>query len=405
MADSSLTIAQQEFRKSVRLFAREHLSTARDTYSLATSASQWQERFRSTKPIYQAAVAAGLLKAQIPAPLGGTSAGFVDMALMVEELYSVDTSASLTILGTGLGLTPLIFGGTPELQKKFLAPFLSGEGAPLASLVFSEPWGSANFADDSGEGFRTTAIWATNCSGWDDRGADLHCVVCRIPSSPRGVRSEVALLLVTRDDIAANEPQAYTVIEHPPTLGHTAVNGAHVRFTDLRVPKANLLAPPGAGASIVEATFTGSGALVGAMAVGIMRQTFAAALNWAKTEKRGSNEYMIEKQSVADLLVQIKTRLEASRSLCRRAAAAFPHAKLGAELCYQSKIFCSEAAVASVQDAINLVGVSAYRRDLPFAGLLEDAMVLPIFDGGNVGVRRRQIEALMKQEDYDGLED
>ena len=158
MADSSLTIAQQEFRKSVRLFAREHLSTARDTYSLATSASQWQERFRSTKPIYQAAVAAGLLKAQIPAPLGGTSAGFVDMALMVEELYSVDTSASLTILGTGLGLTPLIFGGTPELQKKFLAPFLSGEGAPLASLVFSEPWGSANFADDSGEGFRTTAV-------------------------------------------------------------------------------------------------------------------------------------------------------------------------------------------------------------------------------------------------------
>lgn len=215
----------------------------------------------------------------------------------------------------------------------------------------------------------------------------------------------MALLLVTRADIAANEPSAYTVIEHPPTLGHTAVNGAHIRFTNLRVPKSNLLAPGGAGADIVEMTFTGSGALVGAMAVGIQRQAFAAALQWAKTEKRGSREAMIEKQSVADLLVQIKTRLEASRALCRRAAAAFPHAKLGAELCYQSKIFCSESAVASVQDSINLVGVSAYRRDLPFAGLLEDAMVLSIFDGGNVGVRRRQIEALFKKDGYDGLED
>lgn len=158
MTDSNITEAQREFRNSVRSFAEKHLSTARETYSLATAASQWQERFRSTQPIYKAAVDAGLIKAQIPAPLGGASMGFVDMALMVEELYSVDTSASLTILGTGLGLTPLIFGGAPELQKKFLAPFLSGEGTPLASLVFSEPWGSANFADDSGDGFRTTAV-------------------------------------------------------------------------------------------------------------------------------------------------------------------------------------------------------------------------------------------------------
>lgn len=215
----------------------------------------------------------------------------------------------------------------------------------------------------------------------------------------------MALLLVTRADVAANDPNAFTVLEHPPTLGHTAVNGPHVRYSNLRVPKANLLAPPGAGAALVEATFTGSGALVGAMAVGIQRQAFRAALHWAKTSTRGSAAPVIEKQSVADLLVQIKTRLEASRALCRRAAAAFPHAKLGAELCFQSKIFGSESAVASVQDAINLVGVSAYRRDLPFAGLLEDATVLPIFDGGNVGVRRRQVEGLFKVDGYDGLEE
>jgi hypothetical protein len=34
--------------------------------------------------------------------------------------------------------------------------------------------------------------------------------------------------------------------------------------------------------------------------------------------------------------------------------------------------------------------------------LLEDAAVLPIFDGGNVGVRRRQLEKILQGEDYDG---
>jgi nitroalkane oxidase len=104
-------------------------------------------------------------------------------------------------------------------------------------------------------------------------------------------------------------------------------------------------------------TFAASCPLVGAMAVGIMRQAFSAALAWAKTERRGGKETMINKQSVADLLIKMKTRLEASRALAWKAANAFGRTKYGAELCYEAKIFCSESAVETVQDAINLVGV------------------------------------------------
>ena len=35
---------------------------------------------------------------------------------------------------------------------------------------------------------------------------------------------------------------------------------------------------------------------------------------------------------------------------------------------------------------------------------MQDALVLPIFDGGNVGVRRRQIEKIFGMDDYDPLE-
>jgi hypothetical protein len=37
---------------------------------------------------------------------------------------------------------------------------------------------------------------------------------------------------------------------------------------------------------------------------------------------------------------------------------------------------------------------------MPFSKLLEDAACLPLFDGGNVGVRRRQLEEILRRDDY-----
>ncbi|KAK5045240.1 hypothetical protein LTR84_009346 [Exophiala bonariae] len=420
MIDFELSPEQSAVRNAIRAFANAHLRNARSLYEPSNSPHvNWEDRFRSTKPIYEEAVKAGLIQAQVPKHLGGGGGPLIEAAIVVEELYAVETSASLSILATGLGLTPLIMGASAEQQQIFLQPFLSGTGAPLASLVFSEPEGSANFAETGAPGFQTLAvlegddyiingekIWATNCSGWDDKGADLQCVLCRIveSSSAQDVRGQTAIIIVTRDDIERNQPEAFEVLRHPETLGMTAVNGPHIRFNNLRVPVGNLLAPPGKGADLVELTFTASAAIVGAMGVGIMRQTFDSALAWAKSDSRGSKEPMINKQSVADLLIKIKTRCEATRALVWKAAHAFGRTRNGAELCYEAKIFGSDSAVASVMDAISLVGVSAYSRAHPFGGLLQDAVVLPIFDGGNVGVRRRQIEKIFKESTYDAWE-
>lgn len=59
------------------------------------------------------------------------------------------------------------------------------------------------------------------------------------------------------------------------------------------------------------------------MGVGIMRQTFERVLTWAKSDTRGSKEVIIQKQSVADLLIKIKTRCEATRALVWKAAHCF----------------------------------------------------------------------------------
>ena len=43
---------------------------------------------------------------------------------------------------------------------------------------------------------------------------------------------------------------------------------------------------------------------------------------------------------------------------------------------------------------------SSYAKDTVFPQLLNEAMCLPLFDGGNVGVRRRALEKIIAADNY-----
>ncbi|KAL1644594.1 hypothetical protein SLS61_008760 [Didymella pomorum] len=291
MVNFLLSTEQRALRATVSDFAHDVLSTAPKLYDdLPTQTT----RFRSTLPIYRSAVSAGLIKGQVPVPYGGESASMLDAAIVVEELYAVEPSTALTILGTGLGLTPLILAANEEQRQRFLTPFTRTEGERLASFVHSEPGGTANWLRKGSPGLQTTAfqdgdewvvngekLWTTNSGGWDSRGADVQCVVCRQgrPNEPQDPAvdpsANILMLVITREDITNNAPGAYEVLSDPELGGHKSTSGPHTRFTNLRVPAANLLAKPGEGAKLVEKTFGMSAAIVGAIVV-YRKQAIAA---------------------------------------------------------------------------------------------------------------------------------
>lgn len=317
----------------------------------------------------------------------------IEAAILVEEMYSVEPAASLTIFSTGLGLTPMNLTGKPE-HKEFLEPFLSGQGEPLASMVFSEPGGVANWLEKGAPGLNTTAslegeewilngekvrtafrtvfpttdsktqIWATNSAGWDFEGADLQCVVCRTttPSSDEPADA-IMILLVTIADIKRNAPGAFKVLRHVSTAGHTACSGPHIKYTNLRVPAKNVLCPPGTGASIVLGAFDCTAVLVGAMSVGVMRAAFDATLAFAKGDNRRGATDLLTRQAVADLLSGIKMQTEACRALTWKAANCLENGPgdydARRELALAAKIYCSDACTKAVTDAINVVGMYA----------------------------------------------
>lgn len=154
MVDFTLTKAQTALRNNARTFAQSVLSGAPELYSQHSSQNA---RFQATLPIYRSAIQAGLIKGQVPVPLGGTSESLVDAAIVVEEFFAVEPSMALTILGTGLGLTPLILAGNEKLWGQFLKRFLVQEGEPIAAFVHSEPGGTANWLEKGAPGLGTTA--------------------------------------------------------------------------------------------------------------------------------------------------------------------------------------------------------------------------------------------------------
>lgn len=405
--DFTLTPQQRELQLESRRFARDVLAGAREAESLPTP----EQRFLATRPVYEAMVAAGFLRKCIPAPAGGENQGLIDMAIMAEEFYSVNASVTLTMLGTVLGVLPILLGGTPEQCSRLLAPFLTKSGAPLAGFCSSEPGGSANAASPPpGEGVRTTAKlqgdhwiingrkkWVSSATGWDRKGADVLCVVCRTdPDAPPDKSISI---------IAVERPSSGIVFERAiDALGHRAHLTPQFGFENVAAPRHNLLGQQGSGLALTAASFTGTAALVGVFGVALMRAAFEFALHFARTERRGGIHPIIEHQAVGYALADAKTAIESARYLNWRACHAVDTQSPAAdELAIQAKIYGSETAVRVITDLMRVVGVDSYDHELPLGRFLQDALALPIFDGGNMGIRRRQLHTMLKQPNYDPL--
>jgi nitroalkane oxidase len=405
--DFRLTASQRELQLQSRAFAKQVLRPAIEADALPTP----EERFAATKPAYEAMVAAGFLRKCVPLSAGGESAGLTDTAIIVEEFYAVNASVTLTLIGTVLGLLPLLIGGTNEQRSRLLPPFLKQAGAPLAAFCATEPGGSANAASPPpGEGVRTTArfssdrwiiqgrkSWVSSATGWDRQGADLLSVLCRNdPDAP--AERGISIILVER-------PATGLVFERAiDSMGHRAHLLPQFALEGVSVPGDNVLGSPGGGLALTAACFVGAAALVGIFAVGVMRMAFDFVLGFARQERRGGIHPIIEHQAVGYALADAKIAMEATRGLCWRAFQAVDMQSPGAEeLAIEAKVFGSETAVRVLTDLMRVVGVESYDHALPLGRLLQDALALPLFGGGNIGVRRRRMHAILQRPDYDPL--
>ena len=77
-------------------------------------------------------------------------------------------------------------------------------------------------------------MWATSSAGWDFKGPDLSCVVCRcidedLVATASHPRDLIMVILVTRADIERSGPGSFVVLKDIETPGHKAVSGPHIK--------------------------------------------------------------------------------------------------------------------------------------------------------------------------------
>jgi alkylation response protein AidB-like acyl-CoA dehydrogenase len=409
--DFTLSESQRELQKNAKAFAEGVLGPV--VGSIDRAADGW-ESFLAGREAYREMAHAGFTKSFIPVEYGGAGFSMLDFAIAAEELTCVDVNVPTTLLGSGLGLQPVIQYGTAEQKERFLRPFADdSEGDLLASYAFTDVGGGANFdSPDPAGGIQTMARrdgdewvitgekhYTTNGTGWDKTGCQLYTVVCRTDPTA-GADEALAVIAVP------GASPGITVVDVYDKVGHRGVVTPRVHFHEVRVPADNLIGQPGRqGKRIVAGAFSWTAALIGAACVGTMRAAFEYALAFARTEKRLGTAPIIEHQNVGFMLADIKMRIEACRYLTWKACHDFERtAGRAQELAIMTKVYCSEAAVATIYDCMRVVGISSYPKTLaPLERIMRDAMVFPLYDGGNQGVRRRQLHEMLRQPGYDSM--
>ncbi|MGH8933943.1 MAG: acyl-CoA dehydrogenase family protein [Egibacteraceae bacterium] len=407
--DFTLSPEQRELQQNARAFAESVLADAAATIDRIADPV---EAFRAGRAAFTEFAKAGFTKAFIPPEHGGGGFSTLAFALAAEELARVDVNVPTTLLGSALGLRPIIQFGSHEQKERFLRPFVDdADGSLLASFAFTDVGGGANYdSDDPNAGMQTFARqegdclivsgekhYATNGTGWNGDGATLYTVVCRTDPG-KGASDSLAVVVVPGD------AQGVEIVDVYDKLGQRGIVTPRVHFNSVEVPADHLLGQPGDGKRIVSGAFSWTAALIGAACVGTMRAAFEHALEFARREHRLGPVPIIEHQNVGFMLADIKMRIEAARYMTWKACHYLDATDgAGEELAIMTKVYCSELAVQVVYDAMRLVGVESYTRKTPLERLMRDALVYPLYDGGNMGVRRRQLHNIFRQPGYHSM--
>ena len=364
MLDFSLSDEQKGLIETARRFARERI---------ATVAAECDRDARFPKDVFVAAHELGLVNATVEPEYGGGGLGEIDNALIAEELAWACTGIQTSLLANTLALTPIRLGGNDEQKKKYLGMLTS---EPLyASYCTTEPSGGSDVA-----GMRTTfkkvgddyvlngeKCWITNASL-----ASFYVVFAT--SDPTKRHKGIAAFIVDRDT------PGLRVGKHEDKMGQRASDTAAVHFEDVKVPKANFLAPEGAGFKLAMETFNQTRPDIGAMATGLMQRCLDESVAYAK-ERKAFGVAIAEHQLVQAMLAEMAISTEATRLLYQKAAWNLDHGVRDPIVSSYAKAFGADRAMQTAVDAVQVFGGNGYVKDYPVEKLMRDAKVLQIYEG------------------------
>ena len=359
------TPEQLQLRKSVREFA---------VAVVGPHVLEWDEAQIFPMEAVKQAGKLGFLGAIFPEELGGVGLGYIEYAIIIEELARVDPSFGLIVAAHNSLCTNHIFlAGNPEQHRKYIPKLATGEWIGCWSLTESE-------AGSDAAGTRTMAV--RNGEGWVMNGgktfttnahyADV-CVAMAVTdraASQHGISAFV---------IEKGMP-GFTVGKKENKLGMRSSATGEVLFSDCHLPGTQLLGKPGEGFVDSLRILDGGRISIAALSVGTAQGAYDAALKYSKHRKQFGRP-ISEFQAIQHKLADMATNIEASRLLTYKAGWMKDQGQRVTKESSMAKLFASEAAVRVCDEALQIHGGYGFIKDYPVEKFYRDVKLCTIGEG------------------------
>ena len=316
----------------------------------------------------------GYLGAPVAEQYGGRGLNHFGYGLIVEQVGRAD-SAMRTVVSVQ---TSLVCGsierwGTEEQKERWLPRLCSGEA--LGCFGLTEPDTGSDAAS-----LRTRAV--RDGDDWVISGQKMWISL--------GNYAEVALIFAQTDPAAGHRGLACFLVptasegfssqEIHGKLGLRASDTASLALDDVRVPGDALLGEIGDGFKVAMSALDNGRFSVAAGCVGICDGCVDASVDYAK-ERQQFGVPLARFQLVQAMIADMIVRRDAARMLVWRAADLKDRGMPNTTETSVAKLYATEAAVASANDAIQVHGGSGYVDDHPVERYLRDARVTTLYEG------------------------
>ncbi len=365
MIDSFLTEEQRMIRDAARQFSVE---------VLAPNAGQWDKDGALPDAVVRQLGELGLLGMIVPGDFGGTYSDYTAYALAMEEIAAGCAScATLMSVHNSVGCGPILAYGGDAQKAEWLPKLASGE--VIGAFCLTEP-----HAGSEANNLRVRAV--ERDGQWIISGSKQFVT--------NGRRAGVAIVFaVTDPELGKRGISAFIVPTGTPgfnvgppehKLGIRASDTCPITFDGCAIPAANLLGERGEGLKIALSNLEGGRIGIAAQALGIARAAFDAARAYAR-ERVQFGKPIIEHQSVANMLADMQTQINAARLLVLHAARMRTEGVPCLSEASQAKLFASEMAERVCSDAIQIHGGYGYLQDYPVERHYRDARITQIYEG------------------------
>ncbi len=363
--DFEYSAEQLQLRKSVREFAEAEIGP---------HVMEWDEEQIFPLEAIKKAGKLGLMGAVFPEELGGAGYGYVEYAIIIEELARVDPSVGLIVAAhNSLCTNHIYLAGNDEQKHKYIPKLATGEWIGCWSLTEPE-------AGSDAAGTRSTAVKQGECwvlNGGKTFTTNAHyanvCVAMAVTDRAASQHGISAFILETG-------VPGFNLGKKENKLGMRASATGEVLFHDCRLPQSQLLGKPGEGFVDSLRTLDGGRISIAALSVGLAQGAYEAALRYSKQRKQFGRP-ISEFQAIQHKLSDMATAIDASRLLTFRAATIKDRGHRVTKESAMAKLFASETAVKVADEAVQIHGGYGFIKDYPVEKFFRDSKLCTIAEG------------------------